>query len=168
MSFTRKAAWTAVAIIVVAGATNRDDQPQAQAVDGTEQGIPTTIKDLYEAAASTCPNLDWALLAGIGSVESDHGRSPLDGVSSGQNEAGAMGPMQFIGPTWNGVRRQHPEIGGNVYDPAHAIPAAAHLLCDTGVREGDVDGAVWMYNHDPAYVEDVKKRADAYRTGGQP
>ena len=39
--------------------------------------------------------IPWSVLAGIGKVESDHGRARLPGVRSGSNWAGACGPMQI-------------------------------------------------------------------------
>ena len=57
--------------------------------------IPPAYLALYIAAAQTCPGLPWAVLAGIGKVESDHGQSDAPGVHSGANYAGAEGPMQF-------------------------------------------------------------------------
>lgn len=131
-------------------------------------GIPADYLALYQSAAGTCPNLDWALLAGVGWVETHHGTlkvkgKPAAGVLSGANSSGAMGPMQFLRRTWNGVRVRHPEIGSNVYDPANAIPAAAHKLCDDGVRAGNIDGALLAYNPSSKYVRDVKKKAAQYR-----
>src|ERR1051326_8171750 len=46
-------------------------------------GIPPAYLTLYKSAAQTCPGLPWAILAGIGKVESDHGRSTAPGVHSG-------------------------------------------------------------------------------------
>ena len=37
----------------------------------------------------------WTVLAGIGTVESDNGRTTLPGVNSGSNAFGAAGPMQI-------------------------------------------------------------------------
>lgn len=51
--------------------------------------IPGNYLALYRAAATTCPRLDWTVLAAIGKIESDHGRSTLPGVHSGANYAGA-------------------------------------------------------------------------------
>ena len=39
-------------------------------------GIPPQYLMWYMDAAQTCPGLPWSVLAGIGEVESDHGRSP--------------------------------------------------------------------------------------------
>lgn len=129
----------------------------------TAAGIPTNYARLYHRAGSTCPHLDWALLAAIGKVETNHGRAQLPGVSSGSNYAGAQGPMQFLPATFAGVRARHPAVGPNVYNPAHAIPAAAHLLCDNGVREGRVYDAIFSYNHADWYVDKVQAQAAAYR-----
>jgi hypothetical protein len=96
--------------------------------------IPRAYLALYHAAAPTCPKLTWQVLAGIGKVESNHGRLAAPGVRSGLNSAGCCaGPMQFNltnGPpsTWDAFGR-----GGDVYDPADAIPAAARKLCANGL-----------------------------------
>jgi hypothetical protein len=52
----------------------------------------------YERAAARFKlgSEGWSILAGIGEVESDHGRSTAAGVSSGQNFLGCCaGPMQI-------------------------------------------------------------------------
>ncbi|MFI5065394.1 MAG: hypothetical protein ACHP9Z_15660, partial [Streptosporangiales bacterium] len=51
--------------------------------------IPPAYLALYLDAAQTCPGLPWAVLAGIGKAESDHGQSAAPGVHSGANYAGA-------------------------------------------------------------------------------
>jgi hypothetical protein len=132
--------------------------------------IPAGYFALYRASARTCPGLSWGVLAGIGKVESDHGRSTAPGVRSGVNRFGCCaGPMQFNtrnGPpsTWDRYGRGH----GNVYDPRDAIPAAARLLCANGARDGrDVPGAVYAYNHAGWYVDQVLTLARAYTSGGR-
>jgi hypothetical protein len=125
--------------------------------------IPGSYLAQYRAAAGTCPDLDWALLAGIGKVETDHGRLKAAGVRSGANSAGAKGPMQFLTPTFNAVRARHPGIGSDIYDPADAIPAAAHYLCDSGLAAGDQRQAIFAYNHAGWYVDKVQNQAAAYR-----
>ncbi len=42
--------------------------------------IPPAWLIWYMDAAATCPGLPWSVLAGIGEVESGHGRSGLPGV----------------------------------------------------------------------------------------
>jgi hypothetical protein len=128
---------------------------------GTDEGaaIPAVYAGLYKSSARVCPGLPWGVLAGIGKVESDHGRSPLPGVRSGANSAGAMRPMQFLRGAWRQYGR-----GGNVYDPAAAIPAAARKLCADGARR-DLRGAVHAYNHDWAYVDRVVSLGHSYQGG---
>ena len=129
--------------------------------------IPADYLELYMSSAKTCPGLPWGVLAGIGKVETDHGRSRAPGVLSGVNAFGCCaGPMQFNvrnGPpsTWDHYGR-----GGNVYDPRDAIPAAARLLCANGARGGrDLRGAVHAYNHSWAYVGQILALTRSYQAG---
>jgi hypothetical protein len=128
-------------------------------------GIPARYLADYRAAGSMCPRLDWAILAGIGAVETNHGRSRLPGVDSGANFAGASGPMQFLAGTFASVRARHPDVGPDVYSPEAAIPAAAHLLCDNGYST-NAYGAIFSYNHADWYVREVQARAADYRAVG--
>src|SRR3954464_7829660 len=80
-----------VASLLSSGASS----PSEAALDD----IPRGYLDLYRSAAQVCPGLDWSVLAAIGKVESNHGRSNLPGVHSGENYAKAGGPMQFLDPT---------------------------------------------------------------------
>lgn len=125
--------------------------------------IPAAYLKHYKAYGGTCPNLDWALLAGIGKIETNHGRSKLPGVHSGTNFALAAGPMQFLRPTFNGVRKRHPEIGSDLYDPATAILATAWKLCDDGVARRKEYQAIFAYNHADWYVKQIQDQADKYR-----
>lgn len=123
--------------------------------------IPANYLALYKTAPR-CSGLDWELLAAVGDVETDHGRSPLPGVHSGQNDAGAMGPMQFLQSTFKAQRTRHSDIGPNVYDPKTAITAAAHLLCDSGGTPFNERKALYAYNHSNKYVSDVRAQAKEY------
>lgn len=129
--------------------------------------IPPEYCLLYLAAAPDCPGLDWTVLAAIGKVESDHGRSTLPGVQEGENSAGAGGPMQFLAPTFAGVIAAHQIPPGGAsppsrYNPHDAIHAAAFLLCDNGVRRGDLRAAIFSYNHADWYVVMVLEQAGKY------
>ncbi len=128
--------------------------------------IPPVNLVLYIAAAQTCPGLPWAVLAGIGKVESDHGRSQAPGVHSGANYAGAEGPMQFLPATFTQYAIDGDHDGRHdVYDPADAIYTAAAMLCADGAAAGTPAGlsqAVFAYNHSPAYVADVFAWAARY------
>jgi len=134
--------------------------------------IPTSYLVLYRQAAERCPGLSWAVLAAVGKVESDHGRSRLPGVRSGWNRAGAAGPMQFgigvgrAGNAWARYGRDFNRDGrASVYDPGDAIPAAARYLCDHGAPRR-LDRALYAYNHSWAYVAKVKAIAARYRARG--
>ncbi len=118
---------------------------------------PAALRD-YQDAAATCPGLSWAVLAAIGKVESDHGRSTLPGVSSSANFAGAEGPMQFEPATWAKYGQ-----GGDVYDHRDASFGAARLLCADGAgTPSRVASAVYAYNHDWGYVASVQSIAAGY------
>jgi membrane-bound lytic murein transglycosylase B len=130
--------------------------------------IPAGYLRLYRRAGARY-GIAWPVLAAIGKVESDHGRSRLTGVRSGSNWAGACGPMQLgcvagsrAGNAW--ARYGH----GSVYDPADAIAAAARYLVDHGARR-DLDRAIYAYNHSWSYVAKVKQLARRYggRGGGR-
>ena len=81
----------------------------AAAVTGAQPSTPTGVVGdippsrlaLYESAAARF-GIDWAVLAAIGKLECNHGRSLLPGCNppGSVNAAGATGPMQFLGPTW--------------------------------------------------------------------
>jgi membrane-bound lytic murein transglycosylase B len=141
--------------------TARQPQPsRAAAAD-----IPTGYLGLYRQAGARY-RIPWPVLAAIGKVESDHGRSRLLGVRSGSNWAGACGPMQIgcvpgskAGNAW--ARYGH----GRPHDPANAIPAAARYLVDHGARR-NLDRALFAYNHSWAYVAKVKALARRYAGQG--
>ncbi|HET6810106.1 MAG TPA: lytic transglycosylase domain-containing protein [Acidimicrobiales bacterium] len=120
--------------------------------------IPSGMLELYRAAAATCPGLAWEVLAGIGRVETDHGRNVA--VSS----AGAEGPMQFMPATWAEYGVDVRGTGApDVNDPADAVYAAARMLCADGAASlTGVPGAVFAYNHSLGYVSDVLGWAAAY------
>ncbi|WP_309114693.1 bifunctional lytic transglycosylase/C40 family peptidase [Saccharothrix sp.] len=129
--------------------------------------IPPHYCLLYVTAAPHCPGLDWTVLAAIGKIETDHGRLNAPGVHEGENHAGAAGPMQFLALTFNAVTAAHQIPPGGAtppsrYNPHDAIHAAAFLLCDEGVREGDLHKAIYAYNHADWYVTKVIDQAHAY------
>jgi hypothetical protein len=135
--------------------------------------VPGGYLALYRAAAPRhCPGLSWTVLAGIGKVESDHGRARLPGVRSGWNHAGAAGPMQFgigkgrAGNAWARFSADYDRDGRrSVYDPGDAIPAAARYLCDAGAPRR-LDAALYAYNPSSRYVAKVKQLARRYRARG--
>jgi hypothetical protein len=137
-------------------------QPSATAL----ADIPAGYLALYRAATGVCPGLDWSILAAIGKIETDHGRSTLPGVSSGDNASGAGGPMQFLQSSFDGVLARHTIPRGGVsppsrYNPHDAIHAAAFYLCDSGAPK-DLYNAIFAYNHADWYVKDVLAQAKKY------
>lgn len=112
--------------------------------------IPPPYRALYQAASKTCPGLSWTVLAAIGQVETHHGTGGM--VSS----AGALGPMQFLPPTFVEYARDGDRDGkANIMDPADAIYSAAAYLCANGAGAGgqSLYTAVWNYNHADWYVQ---------------
>jgi cell wall-associated NlpC family hydrolase len=116
------------------------------------RSIPSNYLALYRAAGGKY-GIPWNILAGIGYVESRHGANP--GVSS----AGARGPMQFMPRTWAQYGG-----GGDIMNPADAIPAAARYLKASGAPNWHK--AIWAYNHSEAYYKSVTSAANRYASGG--
>jgi cell wall-associated NlpC family hydrolase len=150
---------SAVSLLGVGGGA-----PAASSAATTQ--IPPAMLTLYQQAAATCPGLPWTILAAIGTIESDNGQSDLPGVHSGDNAAGAEGPMQFEPKTFATYDEPVPPGGAvppSPYDPTDAVYAAARLLCaDGGAGGADLSGAVYAYNHSASYVAQVLALAQSY------
>ena len=155
---------------------------QPAVTTAARNSIPSDYLALYKKTGQRY-GVPWVLLAGIGEVESNDGRSSLPGVHSGSNAFGAAGPMQIgIGGastnTWGGAPA-HPAsqavsgvaTDGNgdglasVYQPADAIAGAAKYLLAHGVQN-NVSGAIFAYNHLQSYVQTVLHWAGVYSRGG--
>ena len=99
--------------------------------------IPPLYLRLYEHAGRRYGIDPW-VLAAIGWIETQHGRSTAPGVRSGVNAFGCCaGPMQFslVGApsTWQSFGVDGNRDGRrSPYDPADAIPAAARYLRASG------------------------------------
>ncbi|SEF37118.1 Cell wall-associated hydrolase, NlpC family [Amycolatopsis pretoriensis] len=161
-----------IVVVLLTTLTGAGDTSSASAPgDGAVADIPPDYLALYRQAAQTCPGLDWSILAAIGKIETDHGRSTLPGVHSGENSAKAGGPMQFLQPTFDSVVARHPIPPGGAhppsrYNPHDAIYAAAAYLCDSGARDGrDLHAAIFAYNHAEWYVRKVLDQAQRYSCG---
>ena len=128
-------------------------------------------------------SVSWTVLAGIGKVESDDGRTNLPGVKTGSNAFGAAGPMQIgirgaSGNQWGGaaVHKASLVVSGvatdedgdgtaSVYDVADSIAGAAKYLVAHGVQQ-NVPAAIFAYNHATWYVQEVLNWASTYASGG--
>src|SRR6476646_6910909 len=155
-------------------------QPTASAAGRAT--IPADYLHLYQQAGQKY-GVPWVVLAGIGEVESNQGRTILPGVDSGANAFGAAGPMQIgiggaSGNNWGGapVHPASEQVAGvatdgngdgiaSVYEPADAIDGAAKYLVAHGVQN-NVSGAVFAYNHLLSYVQSVLHWATVYANGG--
>jgi peptidoglycan DL-endopeptidase CwlO len=155
-------------------------QPTASAAGRAT--IPADYLHLYQQAGKKY-GVPWVVLAGIGEVESNQGRTMLPGVHSGANAFGAAGPMQIgiggaAGNSWGGgpVHPASEQVAGvatdgngdglaSVYEPADAIAGSAKYLVAHGVQN-DVSGAVFAYNHLLSYVQSVLHWASVYANGG--
>jgi hypothetical protein len=133
-----------------------------------QREIPPEYLRLYQDAAQRY-GVDWAILAGIGRVECDHGRDPAPSCTreGSTNGAGAAGPMQFLASTWaqygvdgNGDGR------ADRWDAADAIYSAANYLRASGAP-ADAEGAIFAYNHARWYVAEVQRWAALYRGSGR-
>ncbi len=128
-----------------------------------EREIPSLYLRLYEQAAARY-GLDWAILAGIGKVECDHGRAPSPSCTQeGEvNSAGAGGPMQFLASTWAQYGVDADGAGSpDRWDPADAIYGAANYLRVSGAP-GDYRRAIFAYNRASWYVAEVESWATRY------
>jgi len=157
-----------------------DIQPPVS--ESAQNSIPSDYLTLFREMGHRY-GVPWVILAGIGEVESNDGRSNLPGVRSGANAFGAAGPMQIgirgaAGNQWggspthsareivSGVATDGNDDGvASVYQPADAIAGAAKYLLEHGVLD-NVDGAIFAYNHLESYVQLVLYWAGVYARGG--
>ena len=102
----------------------------------------------YYTKAEQVTGVGWTYLAAIHLVETGLGR--IIGLSY----AGAQGPMQFMPATFEayGV--------GDINSAHDSIISAGRYLAANGFVDGDIDGALWHYNHSDNYVQAVKDYAE--------
>ncbi len=172
-------------VVIVGGlASGRSESGSYEPSPVAIADIPVTFLVEYQRAA-VAYGLDWAVLAAVGKIECDHGRSQAEGCSppGTVNRAGATGPMQFIGSTWRSgtPAMTVPTVGpptrrtsagyasdgdgdglADVWNPADAIAGAARLLRTAGAP-ADYRRALLAYNHADWYVDKVLAKADEYR-----
>jgi membrane-bound lytic murein transglycosylase B len=111
---------------------------------------PRQLMRLYRSAQRST-GVPWEYLAAVNLVETRFGRIV------GPSTAGAQGPMQFLPATF----AEYGE-GGDIHDPADAIPAAARLLAANGAPR-NMAGALLAYNNSSSYGNAVTAYAGAVR-----
>jgi len=160
---------------------HRGTNAQPSVSQSARTSIPADYLALFRSIGARY-GIPWVILAGIGKVESDDGQSTLPGVSGGANTFGAAGPMQIgiggaAGNQWGG-KPVHPasdKVNGvatdangdgvaSVYEPADAIAGAAKYLLAHGIL-GNVQDAIFAYNHLESYVQAVLYWAGVYAHG---
>ena len=113
--------------------------------DPTRPRPPTWLAYYQEAEATS--GTPWNVLAAINLVETGLGR--IHGMST----AGAQGPMQFLPSTW-----------ATYGEGAHQRPPRRHpgrrAATSANGAPGDMDGALFSYNHNDHYVRGVQSYAD--------
>ena len=172
LAATTMASLTMAAALPPAGPAAAASPPRSAAISRARlAAIPPRYLTWYRGAARTCPGLTWEVLAGIGTMESDNGRSNARGVHHGKNRKGAEGPMQFEPATFAEYAvKAGPSRRLTPYDPADAIFTAARMLCADGAAGGTAAGlrrAIFAYNHACWYVRDVLAIAARYRAAGR-
>jgi cell wall-associated NlpC family hydrolase len=171
------------------GQTGGSSEPAGSSAAGAVGAIPAAYLSDFHAAAARF-GVPWGVLAGIYRLECDFGQSRLAGCNppGTENSSGAQGPGQFLAPTWRrglapgtlippgpptaSVAGGYATDGdgdgvADVWDPADAIAATARLLAANGAAQGDIEAAVFAYNHDSTYVHDVMTLAAGYQAGAQ-
>jgi len=104
------------------------------------------LRTLYQSAASKF-GIDWKLIEAVHQVESGKSTDTCK-----KSYAGATGPMQFLPSTF----RHYANEGSDICSVHDSVYAAANLLARSGADTGDIDSALFSYNHSMSYVALVK------------
>jgi murein DD-endopeptidase MepM/ murein hydrolase activator NlpD len=171
--------------------THPQEAPSSQAT----KEIPPDLIPIYQAAAQKY-HIPWNLLAAVNKVETNFGKD----LST--SHTGARGWMQFQPCTWMGWNYSHCDRHGDLtkpiditnpkniakyggygvdgngdgradpMNPHDAIYTAANYLAANGASSGQIEKAVYAYNHSKKYVNDVlaysaQFAGSAVNVGGQ-
>lgn len=122
--------------------------------------IPAQFYPFYQEAGQKY-GIPWSVLASI------HFQETRFGFDLSTSSAGAIGQMQFLPETWKefGVDANH-DGKADPFDAKDAIFTAANYLSYELKATGSLAKAIWWYNHDNAYINQVLARAKLYATGG--
>ncbi|MEK7170734.1 MAG: lytic transglycosylase domain-containing protein, partial [Patescibacteria group bacterium] len=138
----------------VAEANRAATQAVTVSIASTETTDPgMDVKRQWTQNAASTWNIDWKLLEAVWQIET--GKT---WYTSRGSSAGAQGPLQFMPGTWRGYAQDGNGDGvKNINDARDSLFAAAKLLAVNGANKGNVDGALFRYNHSLAYVAKVKR-----------
>lgn len=121
--------------------------------------LPTPVSDppleekraVYAQVASKY-GIAWQLLEAVHQIESGK-----RWYQPNRSSAGATGPMQFLPSTWRAYGQDGNGDGVadimNIHDALHG---AANYLAANGANSGNIDNALFRYNHSWSYVAKVK------------
>ncbi|MEA3076327.1 MAG: hypothetical protein QOF60_1235 [Actinomycetota bacterium] len=122
-----------------------------------DSDVPPDMLTLYVEAGDRF-GVASGLLAAVGKVECDHGRNP---ACAQPNQAGAVGPMQFLPSTFAAWSWASGSPAPSPLDPRDAVFAAAAKLAADGATPQPAM-ALFAYNHSAAYVATVVAWALVY------
>jgi hypothetical protein len=148
--------FVAAGVAVVGGSRPAAPWSGGAAAAGAAE-VPAEMWSLYQEAGAAF-GVQPGLLAGVGKVECDHGRYPR---CNEPNEAGAIGPMQFLPSTFVRWASASGSPAPDPRNPRDAVFAAAAKLAADGAAS-DPSGALFSYNHSRAYVATVEAWAVLY------
>lgn len=133
------------------GTTDTPSEPRSTS------SLPTDVahRMAQEAAAKAGIPDQWKLLAAVWQKET--GKSGDSCIVSGA-DGRATGPMQFMPSTF---RSHASNPNANICRASDALEAAANLLRDSGLDQGDARSALMSYNHSDAYVHSVQQIANS-------
>lgn len=119
---------------------------------------PSDFDSIYKSASAQF-GVPWQILKAVHYVETG-----CSGSTSKGSYAGARGPMQFMPGTWRayGVDGNGDGVA-DICNVVDAIYGAAKLLAAGGAAEGNIEAALFNYNHSNSYVNKVKEVASSIR-----
>lgn len=130
---------------------------QSPVSDYAKKTVPPEMLTIYVNTGRKYPQIDWAVLAGIGFVETTHW------TNKATSSAGAMGPMQFLPGTWKEYGQDGNGDGKkDIMNPYDAVAGAANYLRASGGARNNYKDAIWMYNHSEPYYLRVMDMASKY------
>lgn len=115
----------------------------AKPTDAALADVPPYRLNQYLNGGLTCDEVPWTVLAAVGKLESDHGRS---------------GP--FVFPAAGEPDLPAGVIVGGPQDSVARVNRLARFLCDQS--DGDLQAGLTAYNPDPLWVDSVFDLATSY------